>query len=237
MSVIDIRHTQAEYAKACAALQPLCYPTLAVDEQFSAAHFLKHVQIFPEGQFMAVHRETGDIVGTTAGFLTHFDRIDPENFKHHNFIDAVAGGWLTRHNPRGNYYYGVDMCVHPEFRGMGIARLFHEARKALCKQLGLRGQVIGGMIPGFAKYKHVMSAHEYARYVQAGLIYDSTLSTQLRNGFEFRGMLQHYLHDPPTDGWSTLLEWRNPEHVSFTTHVPVLPMQKPQGADAGAQPG
>jgi GNAT superfamily N-acetyltransferase len=236
LSVIDILNTRADRAEACASLQPLCYPTLAEEEQFSAAHFRKHVQLFPEGQFMAVDRETGAVVGTTAGFLTHFDRIDPEHFKHHTFFEAIAEGWLSHHNPRGNYYYGVDMCVHPDYRGRGIARMLHGARKALSKRLGLRGQVIGGMIPGYASYKHVMTAHEYAHYVRAGLIYDSTLSTQLRNGFEFRGMLQHYLKDPPTEGWSTLLEWRNPEHVSYTAHVPVMPIQKSTGVDAGTQP-
>jgi GNAT superfamily N-acetyltransferase len=236
LSVIVILNTEADRAEACAMLQPLCYPTLAVEEQFSAAHFRKHVQLFPEGQFMAVDREIGAVVGTTAGFLTHFDRIHPEHFKHHTFFEAIAEGWLTHHKPRGNYYYGVDMCVHPDYRGLGIARMLHEARKTLCKRLGLRGQVIGGMVPGYAKYKHVMTAHQYAQYVQAGLIYDSTFSTQLRNGFEFRGMLQHYLKDPPTDGWSTLMEWRNPEHVSYNGNLPALPVQKAKDTNTGTQP-
>lgn len=222
MSEVLIINTQAERANECASLQPLCYPTLAVEEQFSAAHFAKHVQLFPEGQFMAVDTTTGKVVGTTAGFLTHFDRIDPDHFKHHTFFDAIAHGWLTNHNPRGNYYYGVDMCVHPDYRGRGIARLLHDARKALVQRLGLKGQVLGGMLPGYANYKLVMTAHEYVRYVRAGLIYDSTFSTQLRNGFEFRGLLRDYISDPPTGGWSTLLEWRNPDYVDLGAPKPVL---------------
>lgn len=213
MSEVLIVNTQAERADECASLQPLCYPTLAVEEQFSAAHFARHVQLFPEGQFMALDQARGQVVGTTAGFLTHFDRIDPDHFKHHTFFDAIAHGWLTNHNPRGNYYYGVDMCVHPDYRGRGIARMLHDARKALVQRLGLKGQVLGGMLPGYANYKLVMTAHDYARYVLAGLIYDSTFSTQLRNGFEFRGLLRGYIGDPPTDGWSTLLEWRNPDYA------------------------
>lgn len=223
MSEILILNTQAEYVEQCAALQPICYPTLAKEEQFTAEHFLSHIRLFPEGQFMAIDRETGRVVGTTAGFLTCYDHIDQEHFQHHKFIDAIAGGWLTNHNPRGNYYYGVDMCVHPDYRGRGIARRLHDARKALCRRLNLKGQVIGGMIPGFADYKQVMTAHEYVRYVQAGLLYDSTLTTQLRNGFVLRGMLQNYLNDPPTDGWSTLLEWRNPDYVELGRPAPHMP--------------
>jgi GNAT superfamily N-acetyltransferase len=215
LSEVLIVNTQAERANECASLQPLCYPTLAVEEQFSATHFARHVQLFPEGQFMALDTTTDKVVGTTAGFLIHFDRIDPGHFKHHTFFDAIAGGWLTNHNPRGNYYYGVDMCVHPDYRGRGIARMLHDARKALVQRLGLKGQVLGGMMPGYANYKRVMTAHEYVHYVRAGLIYDSTFSTQLRNGFEFRGLLRDYISDPPTDGWSTLLEWRNPDYLDL----------------------
>ena len=78
------------------------------------------------------------------------------------------------------------------------------------------------MMPGYANYKNVMTAHEYAQYVRKGLIYDATFSTQLRNSFEFRGLLQNYLKDPPTNGWSTLLEWRNPDSVDLGTPKPVV---------------
>ncbi len=214
MSEFIIVNTRPEHVEQCAALQPRCYPTLAVEEQFTAEQYANHIRIFPEGQFVAIEASTGRVVGATAGFLAWYERIDPAFFQGHRFIEAIAGGWLTHHNPQGNYYYGVDLCVHPDYRGRGIARRLYDARKQLCRQLGLRGQVIGGMMPGFAAYKHVMTAQEYVQQVLEGRIFDSTLSIQLRNGFVFRGLLEHYLDDPPTDGWAALLEWVNPDYAA-----------------------
>jgi GNAT superfamily N-acetyltransferase len=217
LSEIVITNTQRDHIRQCAALQQICYPTLAEHEQLKEAHFVCHIEKFPEGQFVAVHERSGEVAGSTSGFLT---TVDFDHFEHHTFYDAIGGGWLSNHDPAGDYYYGIDMCVHPDYRGLGIARMLHDARKALCKRLNLRGQIIGGMIPGYAHYKHVMSAHDYARHVQAGLLFDSTLTTQLRNGFQLRGILKDYLHDPPTEGWSTLLEWRNPAHQGLRVPVP-----------------
>jgi GNAT superfamily N-acetyltransferase len=209
LSGIIIKNTQSEHVDYCAGLQHLCYPTLAEHEKLQAEHFEAHIAKFPDGQFVAIHARSGEVLGSASGFLT---QVDFSRFRHKNFYEAIDGGWLSHHDPLGDYYYGIDMCVHPDSRGLGIARLLHDARKRLCREMNLRGQVIGGMIPGFAAYRHVMSALDYAEHVRGGLLFDSTLTTQLRNGFELRGMLENYLHDPPTEGWSTLLEWRNPDH-------------------------
>ncbi len=213
MSEIIIKNTRSEHVEYCALLQHLCYPTLAECEKLQVEHFKAHIAKFPDGQFVAVHVRSGEVVGSTSGFLT---QVDFANFHHKNFYEAIDGGWLTNHDPLGDYYYGIDMCVHPDHRGLGIARLLHDARKKLCREMNLRGQVIGGMIPGYAAYRHVMSALDYAEHVRSGLLFDSTLTTQLRNGFELRGMLKDYLHDPPTEGWSTLLEWRNPDYATLS---------------------
>ena len=68
--------------------------------------------------------------------------------------------------------------------------------------------------PGFADHKNELSAAEYAERIAAGELYDATLSFQIQNGFEVRGVLENYIRDEATDGWSALIVWRNPEHSS-----------------------
>ncbi|NJM40585.1 MAG: GNAT family N-acetyltransferase [Anaerolineae bacterium] len=219
MSETLIKNTQIEHLTACAELQRLCFPNLPPEELLTEAHIVNHIRLFPEGQFVAIDKDTGRVVGMTAGFRTHFD------FAHalthdHCYTQATGGRWFSHHNPRGHYYYGADMTVHPDFRGRGIARAFYDARKALCRRLNLKGQVVCGMIPGYKDYKHAMQANAYVRLVITEAVFDGTLSTQLRNDFKVRGLIANYVQDTPTHGWAVLLEWRNPDHTENGLHLP-----------------
>ena len=39
------------------ALQRVVFPTLADEQRFKAAHYLKHIELFPEGQFVGLDDE------------------------------------------------------------------------------------------------------------------------------------------------------------------------------------
>ena len=201
MAEIVIANTQADLIPQLEELQIVCYPTLADSSRFKAPHFESHLRIFPEGQWVALNGER--VVGMSAGFLYTFDFDHP----HHTFDEIIDYGFFTRHDPRGQHFYGADVSVHPDYRGRGIGRRLYDARKELVQLRGLRGIVTGAMIPGFARYKTSMEAHLYVSRVVAGEIFDPTLSVQLRQGFRVRGLLPKYLPGSATDGWSVLIEW------------------------------
>jgi GNAT superfamily N-acetyltransferase len=201
MPDILITNTRAELLPQLVELQILCYPTLADSSRFKQVHLESHLRIFPAGQWMALDGQR--VVGMSAGFLYTFDFANP----HHSFDDIIGYGFFTRHDPQGEYFYGADVSVHPDYRGRGISRQLYNARKALVRQRRLRGIVTGGMIPGFVHYKALLDAETYVARVVAGEIFDPTLSVQLRQGFHIRGLLPNYLPDSATDGWSVLLEW------------------------------
>jgi GNAT superfamily N-acetyltransferase len=201
MAEILITNTPPELLPQLVELQIICYPTLADSSRFKTVHFESHLRIFPAGQWVAVDGER--VVGMSAGFLYTFDFDHP----HHRFDEIIDYGFFTHHDPRGQYFYGADVSVHPDYRGRGISRRLYDARKALVRRRRLRGIVTGGMIPGFAQYKSVMDAETYVARVVAGDIFDPTLSVQLRQGFRIRGLLPDYLPDSASDGWSVLMEW------------------------------
>ncbi len=161
---------------------------------------------FPEGQFVA------EFDGRIVGFCATF-RIDEDTaLKPHSWSEITGSGFASRHDPDGDWLYGMEVVVHPDMRGMRIGQRLYAARKKLCTDLKLRGITFGGRLPGLHKaIKRYGSAEEYVRAVLEGRRRDPTLSFQLRNGFELIGVLRAFL---PTDhdslGYAAHLVWRNP---------------------------
>lgn len=201
---VPITTLRPQYFAALAELQRICYPTLGAAELMGVEHFASQYRIFAEGQFVAV---AGDqVVGQGSGFWIDFDFAHPQ----HTFRELCAEFYFTNHDPEGDYYYGADISVHPDWRGQGIGRQLYAVRKALVKRYNRRGIVAGGLIPGYAAYKGQMSVAAYVDKVVAGELNDPTLTFQLRNGFRVRGLIENYIEDSASDNWSTLIEWVNP---------------------------
>jgi len=196
---IVVLHTRSEHVSQLEELQRISFPTLDDAERFKAAHYLRHIDLFPDGQFVVL--DGNAVVGATTTLRLHFD------FEHvdHTFADIIQGGWLTSHEPDGDWLYGADISVHPDHRGRGLARGLYAARQDTVRRLGLKGQVTAGMMRGYGAVKDRMSAEEYYRGLADGSINDPTLSAQMKIGFELRGLLPHYVHDPVCDDYAVLI--------------------------------
>lgn len=203
---IRIETIKPVHARPLEQLQRDCFPTLDDKELMREEHFLNHCRLFPQGNFVAMLEDR--VIGLGAGFLIDFD------FDHaqHSFQEIIDGGFYSNHDPEGDWYYGADISVHPDFRRRGAGSLLYEARMELVKSMNRRGIVAGGLIPGYAAYKSSMTPRQYVDLVAAGAIYDSTLSFQLGRGFEVCGLLEDYIEDAASDNWATLIVWKNPSY-------------------------
>ncbi len=187
---IEITSTRLESAAQLEECQKIVFPTLADRQRLKREHYEHHLKLFPEGQFAAL--DNGKIVGATTTMRVNAAQVE----KPHPFDDLACGGWLTAHDPKGEWLYGIDVMVLPEYRGKGIAKALYRARQELVQKLGLKGQRTVGMINGYGEVKHKMSAEEYFRKMKSGEIVDPTVNAQLRVGFELGNLIPEYLDDP-----------------------------------------
>lgn len=161
---------------------------------------------FSAGQFIV--ENDGKIIGHCATFI-----IDEKSaFAPHNWGEITGNGYGTRHNPDGDYLYGMDICVDPDYRGLRIGQRLYNARKKLCQELDLKGIVFAGRLPGYAKKKgKVGSPQEYLKQVIEKKLRDPVVGFQLRNDFEPIGILEKYLpSDSASEGFAAHMVWKNP---------------------------
>ena len=199
--------TEEGMADDLAAIQEACFPTLSAAERMRAEHYRAHVRVFPAGQHAVVDTATGRPVAASTDFRTTVD------FSHyqHRYIDAVGGNWLTHHEPHGDWLYGADIGVHPDFRGRGLSTLLYAVRQDLVRTLGLAGHVAGGLPRGYHRHRDTMAIEVYVARVVRGELDDPVLSVQLRRGYHVYGIIPDYVDDASLASYGVFIVWRNPD--------------------------
>jgi GNAT superfamily N-acetyltransferase len=211
MSDIIITNAQPEHAEALAQHQQICFPTLDPNAWMTAEDFLGQIRIFPEGQHVALDGDR--VVGQSSTLRVRGEQA----FAQHSFMGITGNVTFSTHDPNGEWLYGADMSVHPDYRGRKISKLLYNARKNLIRRLGLRGMVAGGQLAGYHHYRDRLGIEEYIARVVRGDLADPTLTPQLRSGFVVRGVLWHYLDDAEHGAEASLIVWENPDQPAQPT--------------------
>lgn len=162
------------------------------------------LDLFPEGQICVV--VNGQVVGVALSLIVDYKKFGDK----HTYMQITNHYKFDTHDPKGDILYGIEVFVHPEYRGMRLARRMYDARKVLCESLNLRAIIAGGRIPGYAEYAKELSPKEYIEKVKYKEIYDPILSFQLSNDFHVKRVLTDYMDfDHESKGYATLIEWPN----------------------------
>lgn len=179
------------------------------------------INSFPEGHFIALYGDK--VVGYCATIRLEEDLA----LAKHTWQEATGGGYGITHNAVGEYLYGYEISVDPEYRGLKIGARFYNERKKLCRFLHLKGIVFGGRLPHLSKkIKEVQGPEDYVDKVEKRKIQDPVLYFQLRNGFKPIGILKNYLpSDKESMGHACHLVWNNPEYEAKKN----APLQTTQG--------
>lgn len=165
---------------------------------------LRLLDIFPDGQICI--EDKGKVVGAALTLMVDYSKIEED----HSYEDIVDYGKFTKNDPDGDYLYGIDVFVDKDYRGMRLGRRLYDARKELCEKLNLKGIIVGGRIPGYAKYASELTPDQYISKVRNREIVDQVLTFQLSNDFHPKRALQNYIPDDSrSKSYAVLLEWNN----------------------------
>lgn len=150
----------------------------------------EQLERFPEGQFVAVTYEDGaeKVIGMATTMITGRSPDEPAL----PWYDEIGSFGLRHHDPQGEWLYGVEIAVHPDYQRHGVASALYRARLALVEQFGLEGWYAGGMLMGYHRYRDDLTPVEYAERVIAGELKDPTVTMQLHRGLEPRAVIENY---------------------------------------------
>ena len=202
---VVLRPLRIEDFDTLVAMQALCFPGMAT---WSRSQIESQLTIFPEGQLAIEYG--GELVASASSLIVDFEDYSAW----HDWKEISDNGFITNHDPEGDTLYGIEIMVHPEYRGLKLARRLYAARRDLARRFNLARSIVGGRIPNYHEWADELSAREYAERVIEGQIFDPVLTTQTANGFVLKRLIPNYFPaDEASRGYATFLEWTNLDYV------------------------
>lgn len=200
---IDLEYLKLSDYNELKKLMLRCYPDM-IDAAWERKHVEKLTTTFPEGQ--AVIKVDGEIVACAMSIIIDYKKFEDT----HTYIDITGNDTFNTHTPKGDTLYGLDLMVHPDYRGLRLGRRLYDYRKELCEEMNLKSILFGGRLPNYHKYHEEMSPKQYIKKVKNKEIYDPVLNFQLSNDFHIKRLAMNYLpEDQASHEHAALLEWVN----------------------------
>jgi GNAT superfamily N-acetyltransferase len=200
---VAVRLTQPLDVKRLVLTSHAAYPDLVGDNiVLTEAQIRAHIAIFPRGQRVA--ELEGEIVGGISTFIVPRG-VDP--LRPHSWLEICGEGYFQSHDAGGDTLYLADIFVDPRAQRCGVGAKLYASLKEICVEQNLKRIVAGGRLDSYHRHAARMGPRAYVERVIAGEIQDRVLRSQLKAGFQVRGVLPNYLHDRRSQNFASLLEW------------------------------
>jgi GNAT superfamily N-acetyltransferase len=207
-----VRNTRASDFAGIIRLCGEVYPGTPV---WLESQLKSHLDLYPQGQFVAVDEDTDEVVGMSASLIINWDDY---NFKD-SWKEFTDSGLFTNHDPvHGRTLYAAEIMVSPSAQGTGVGSLLYEARETLARNTKLLRIRAGARLRGYGTFAEDMPPDEYVIRVIEGKHFDPTLSFQLKRRFRVLHVVSGYLkYDSESLGFAAVIEWLN-EDVAEPSH-------------------
>lgn len=196
-----VRHMRAADIAKLIEIQERVYPGLG---GWRREQLESQLKVFPQGQLVACLGAR--VAGAASSLIVKWDDYGTG----HTWKEVTGGGSFTTHDPTARTLYGAEVFADPELRRLGIGRKLYEARRQLCRAMNLRRIMACGRMPNYHRHAAAMTPEEYAMRVIWGDLTDAVLLFQLREGFQYCGVVHGYLpSDAESCGHATIIVWLN----------------------------
>jgi predicted amidohydrolase/ribosomal protein S18 acetylase RimI-like enzyme len=200
---IELRNLQIEDYKELKNSMMEAYSELE-NSYWKEHHIEKLLAIFPKGQLVVL--VDGKVVGSALSLIIDYSKV----IANHTYAQITGNYSFDTHNPEGEVLYGIDVFIHPKYRGLRLGRRLYDARKELCEQLNLKSIIFAGRIPNYIDYMEELSPKQYIEKVKLKELYDPVLSFQISNDFHVKKIMKNYLvGDKSSNEYAVLMEWNN----------------------------
>ncbi|UUC46140.1 bifunctional GNAT family N-acetyltransferase/carbon-nitrogen hydrolase family protein [Flavobacterium cerinum] len=200
---VELRNLQIEDYKELKTSMVEAYSELE-EAYWQEEQIERLLELFPEGQLVIL--VDGKVVGSALSLI-----VDNRKASATHTYEKITGNYtFSTHDPFGDVLYGIDVFIHPDYRGLRLGRRLYDARKEICEKLNLQSIIFAGRIPRYAEYSKELTPKQYIEKVRAKEIHDPVLSFQLSNDFHVIKVMKNYLEgDVSSQEYAVLLEWNN----------------------------
>lgn len=134
------------------------------DVFWTKAQIKKLITIFPEGQVVIIVDDK--IVGCALSIIVDYNMVKGD----HTYAQVTGNETFNTHNAKGNILYGIEVFIHPDYRGLRLARRMYEYRKELCENSISRPSCSADAYPTITSMptrcdpRNISNAYAHARY-------------------------------------------------------------------------
>lgn len=211
---IELRNLQLEDYLELKQSMKDAYEDEGIGDLWNKNEIKKLLKVFPEGQLVILVDDV--VVGSALSII-----VDEKlAMSKHTFNDITSDGNFSKHDKDGNILYGIDVFIHPNYRGLRLGRRLYDGRKEMCESLNLKSIVFAGRMPNYAQFSKEFTPRQYLEKVKNKEIHDPVISFQLSNDFHIEKLMHNYLEgDRFSKEYAVLLEWNNILYESDPTVI------------------
>lgn len=173
------------------------------EQAFTREHFLSHLEVFPDGIFIA--EVCGETAGVGVSEIIRYDSDHPIT----TWYEVSDGGYIRNsHDTNGNFLYGVSLSVSPRFSQYHLGEKMLNVAKEFIEENNLEGFAIGSRIPRYYKWVEKMPVLDYINQKKGRHYLDPEIDFYVRCGFHVISLLPGYFEDPESLDNGVLMVWQ-----------------------------